>query len=386
MPSADESYRFLAAKYVRKQAKQLAAHLDGVHTAEDIESIHQARVASRRLRAAMGMFCDCFDAKQLKKWRKQIRRVTTSLGDARDQDVQIEFLRGVLDALEEKACYPGIVRFLVKLEQRRERLQPKVIKAADRLEASGVLEEMRTVTKQILSDAKAQEVSVQSPFVFGQTGRHILHNLEAMLPYQDSLADPEDQERHHAMRIAAKRLRYTVEISKPVYGGQLDGTLDAIKKVQTLLGEVHDCDVWIEHLRTFAGKERARILRRFGHAGAFARLQLGTEYLQQDRRKHRQQVFRELVDYWQELDRQRQWEKLVNMVRAQGGQSAVPELPAEATSKTTPMPAPRPNKSKAHGVRENSTREPCSGAEQFSEPQQQVKLTADTVTQEALGQ
>ena len=314
--SVDQGYRLLAAKYLRKQAKQLAGQLDGVRKADDIECVHQARVASRRLRAAMRMFGDCFDARQLKRWRRQIRRLRTELGDARDRDVQIEFLCGILAGLDEKACYPGIARLLVKLEQQRERLQPKVIKAADRLEAKGVLDEMRAVAKQVLSEAKAGEVSVQSPLSFDQTEQHILDSLNRMLPYEDSLADPQEKQRHHAMRIAAKRLRYTVEISSPVYEGQLDGAIVAIKKLQSQLGEVHDCDVWLEHLQAFAKKERKRILKYFGHAEPFERLKAGIEYLQQERRTRRQQVFQELGDYWRELSQWGQWEELVRTVRS----------------------------------------------------------------------
>ncbi len=46
--SLDPSYRFLAAHYIRRQAKLLAEQLDGVRTGEDIEFVHRARVASRR--------------------------------------------------------------------------------------------------------------------------------------------------------------------------------------------------------------------------------------------------------------------------------------------------------------------------------------------------
>ena len=94
----DRSYPFLAAQYVRRQVKQLVEQFDGVRAAEDIEFIHRARVASRRLRAALKMFSDCFDAKALKRWQKQIRRITEGLGDARDKDVQIANLGSRLNA------------------------------------------------------------------------------------------------------------------------------------------------------------------------------------------------------------------------------------------------------------------------------------------------
>ena len=141
-------------------------------------------------------------------------------------------------------------------------LQPKVNKAADRLAKGKVLEQMQSVTKPLLalgkgsaakggSEIKAFEPGEYSDFVCEQTRRHILRRLEKMLRYQDSLQDPCDQRRHHAMRIAAKRLRYTVELARPVYGQSLDEAVAAVKRVQTLLGEVHDCDVWVERVRRF---------------------------------------------------------------------------------------------------------------------------------------
>ena len=52
----DSGYRLLAARYIRRQAKQLAEQFDGIRAAEDIEFVHRARVATRRLRAALRMF------------------------------------------------------------------------------------------------------------------------------------------------------------------------------------------------------------------------------------------------------------------------------------------------------------------------------------------
>ena len=143
----DSGYRILAAQYVRRQAKQLAEQLEGVRAAEDIEFVHRARVATRRLRAALRMFDDCFAPKRVKRWRRAIRRITSALSDARDRDVQIELLCGTLSALNAKERFPGVARVLVQLERDRERLQRKVVKAVNRLEAEGVLKEMRGSAK-----------------------------------------------------------------------------------------------------------------------------------------------------------------------------------------------------------------------------------------------
>lgn len=314
----DWGYQQAAARYVRRQAKQLAKQLGGVRVAEDIEFVHRARVATRRLRVSLAMFERCFAQKQVKRWRKAIRRVTTSLGDARDRDVQIELLCGTLSALDAKECFPGIARVLVQLENDRERLQRHVAKAVDRLEASGVLRQMQRATEQILDRVELSPQEIQTPEVHPDIRRHLARQLNKQLnklfEYESSLTNSEDGANHHAMRIAAKRLRYTLEISRPMCPGRLDEVVEVIKKIQTLLGDVHDCDIWLEQLDAFAAEQRDRIAAKFGNAGRFRHLQPGIEYLQKNRQSYRLETFNELVRYWAELKGRRFWDELAGAV------------------------------------------------------------------------
>jgi CHAD domain-containing protein len=308
------SYRQLAAKYVRRQAKLLAKQLDGVRAAEDIEFVHRARVATRRLRAALKMFAPCFAKKKVKRWRNAMRQVAASLGDARDRDVQIDFLCGTLSSLAAKECFPGVARVLVQLERDRERLQRKVVRAVNRLEAEGTLRAMRRAAGRVLAkaSASAEGSSEGSPLpkACEPPEQHILRRLAALQKYQACLADPTDCRRHHAMRIAAKRLRYTLEILRPLYPCRLDECVEATKTLQSLLGEIHDSDVWADHLAAFAAVEYDRILKMFGHAGRFLHLHPGIVFLQEDRLRHRRQTFEKLAEYWAELDRRRFWDQL----------------------------------------------------------------------------
>ena len=57
------------------------------------------------------------------------------------------------------------------------------------------------------------------------------------------------------MRIATKRLLYTLETFLPAYGENMAKSLEAIKRIQQLLGEMHDCNVWFSYLQQFIGKE-----------------------------------------------------------------------------------------------------------------------------------
>jgi CHAD domain-containing protein len=381
----DQSYRLLAARYMRKQAKQLARQLIGVREAAEIEFVHRARVASRRLRAAMEMFDDCFDATQLKRWRKRIGRITTELGDTRDKDVQIDLLCAALDALNDKACYPGIARLLVSLEQKRECLQSRVVKATDRFQQSGVLDEMQAAAKDIVVKARTENVPLQSNFVFQQTARHILDCLQQTLAYEDSLADPDDVQRHHAMRIATKRLRYTIEVSTPVYDGRLDDGLAVAKKLQTLLGDLHDCDVWLEDLDRFAAKQRRRILKHFGHDRPFARLEKGIEHLRQDRRAHRGQVFHELVDYWQQLRQRAYWRQLTETVEAQGREPGT-QQPASETTAAAQHATPATGQPDAPAVCQGPAPQLRPHSRQLGSTRQKVEVCQQPLGQKAVGE
>ena len=92
--AADPSYRLLACQYVSAQLDALVGQIHGVRENKDTESVHQTRVASRRLRAALGMFAECFDSKKTAGWRRRLRRLTRGLGAARDLDVQIAYVQG----------------------------------------------------------------------------------------------------------------------------------------------------------------------------------------------------------------------------------------------------------------------------------------------------
>ncbi|MGB2824940.1 MAG: CHAD domain-containing protein, partial [Phycisphaerae bacterium] len=328
MGSVDESYKLLGARYVRKQVRALGRQLAGARKAEDVECVHQARVASRRLRAAVKVFLDCFPAKKTGNWRKEIRRVTAGLGDARDKDVQIEFVTKFLSGVTDPARRPGIERLLLRLRQQREALQPMVVKAVRRLEGSGVLKDMGATTKAVLSALKDKDVTIRSPFVFLRAERLIIRRLEKLLTYQDCLSDPTDKPRHHEMRIVTKRLRYTMEICRPVYDGQLDEAVTAAKHLQELLGDIHDCDVWVEALPEFMEQERARTLAYCGSAEPLEVLRPGIDHLRQQRQKHRDETVVELTQYWRQLSDRGLWDGLVATVLSHVNEPVQPAAPA----------------------------------------------------------
>jgi CHAD domain-containing protein len=75
--------------------------------------------------------------------------------------------------------------------------------------------------------------------------------LDEMCGFMPQAADPNEVVALHDMRIAAKRLRYILEITAPVFGDYASTAVRLTKDVQDLLGEIHDCDVQIPEVQAF---------------------------------------------------------------------------------------------------------------------------------------
>jgi CHAD domain-containing protein len=67
--------------------------------------------------------------------------------------------------------------------------------------------------------------------------------LDKLVSFEGSLYRPDAKSEHHAMRIAAKRLRHRLEIFRPLYGEDISRAIRVTKRLQALLGELHDYDV-----------------------------------------------------------------------------------------------------------------------------------------------
>ncbi len=90
----DEAFAIAAARVVRVRAAEVFEHADGVLDVERIDRLHDMRVATRRLRAALEVFEAGFPRKRHRKALKKVKGLADALGERRDRDVEIEFLTG----------------------------------------------------------------------------------------------------------------------------------------------------------------------------------------------------------------------------------------------------------------------------------------------------
>ena len=119
----DAHFCFHGARTLLHYLDAMVGMIDGVRQNEDIECLHRMRVASRRLRSLLPLFDDCLPAKQTVRWRKQLRRVTRALGEARDADVQAVCLLDALKDCTNDLHRPGLERLLLRFRQKRSALQ-----------------------------------------------------------------------------------------------------------------------------------------------------------------------------------------------------------------------------------------------------------------------
>ncbi|MEK6326574.1 MAG: CHAD domain-containing protein [Actinomycetota bacterium] len=97
--AAEDQYAGAAAKIVSVRAREVADHAYDVLNVVDIERVHDMRVATRRLRAALEIFEPCFPPKEFGAALSHVKAIADALGERRDRDVAIaaleEFAAGI---------------------------------------------------------------------------------------------------------------------------------------------------------------------------------------------------------------------------------------------------------------------------------------------------
>ena len=117
--SPDDTLEACARQVIVSYFREMMSYKEGAKDGTDIKFVHDMRVTSRRLRAAMDNFADCFPEKPFKKYYKKIKAITRTMGAVRDLDVLIaRFQRELVTLTEaEQADIRGLIEHL---QQERE--------------------------------------------------------------------------------------------------------------------------------------------------------------------------------------------------------------------------------------------------------------------------
>jgi CHAD domain-containing protein len=225
--------------------------------------VHALRVASRRAAAALELFEHCLPKKVFKEVRRQLRMIRRAVGVVRDWDVVLAQLgKGLAQADSSDApAYDMLTGYAlahrVPAQKRLEQACPEYPFGFDRL--------MATTLAAIRRRASA-------PTTFGGCVRPI---VAGMIDGFSALCDRDDGDwaELHGVRIAGKRLRYSLELVRDCFGESLDATLaPALASLQETLGTVNDsCNAasllgeiltGLEHCHGSVGERYRRLVER----------------------------------------------------------------------------------------------------------------------------
>jgi CHAD domain-containing protein len=93
-------------------------------------------------------------------------------------------------------------------------------------------------------------------------GRIVSIRLDELRGCADTALAPDASEAQHDLRIAAKRLRYVLEIFAPCLGEEAKAARDAAKNLQSVLGDLHDCDLMLAKVARIGSVEAVLRQRR----------------------------------------------------------------------------------------------------------------------------
>ena len=215
----------------------------------DIEGVHAMRVSSRRLRSALRDFAPYLPKKIS---TKSLRTVAHALGAVRDEDVAILMMEKLgAEAGDEVSA--GVELLTEERRRRREQARDALEKAItepalQKLQDDVSAELERATRKSGGKKARAKRKSVTKMRFHNVGAEIILARFRELAGMSRSLYQPFDTEPLHRMRIAAKRLRYSIELHTQCWGDELTPFAKEVGKLQESLGELHDCDVWLEQL------------------------------------------------------------------------------------------------------------------------------------------
>jgi CHAD domain-containing protein len=278
----------------------------------DMEDIHDLRVASRRIRTILDVFSDQLPAKKVKAWDKEIQSITKSFGQVRDLDVQIDLINRIYQTTEDLKLRTGLRRVRLRLDQKRQKKQSDTANSIKLILNNPSINEMELFTEKI-SD-KSQNNIFFSENLFQVGYKKIQTRMDEFLFFEIFIFDPNRISELHQMRIKAKRLRYALEIFSDLYQKKTDFALEIARQVQEYLGNIHDCDVWTNYLPNFLEKEYNRIKTFYGYMSPYSRIKPGIEFLINNRQVERTRLYQSFIKDWKKWKFNETWLDLRKIV------------------------------------------------------------------------
>jgi CHAD domain-containing protein len=222
---------------LQRLAGALRRHLPAA-IAGDNTGVHQARVASRRLREAVPVLSTGLKGSKAGKATRKIRRLTRALGTVRELDV-------TLLLLDELSVAPDISRTAVEdvragVVRERDARRAVMLKRLGRVDVA-------KIGRRLGSVGTALDAADGEPWRRA-LGTRLLQRSKRLIAAMDEAGHMYSPERLHAVRIAVKKLRYGLELAADSGIKVATPQVRTMKRVQEVLGKLHDLQVLQTHI------------------------------------------------------------------------------------------------------------------------------------------
>ena len=216
----------VAFAVLRRHFAVMLAHEPGVRLGDDPEELHDMRVATRRLRAALKLYADALP-RRAEQYERDLRFVASALGEVRDLDVHLERLA------EESRSGEALEEVVARLEERRAAARRRMLEMLDSKRYERLVSNFTGTLRRGRSRSPVDSILDAAPILVRRRYKKVRKGMKALT--EDS--PPED---FHDVRKKGKRLRYALEPLQEIYGKPAEDMVKLLKAIQDDLGDHQD--------------------------------------------------------------------------------------------------------------------------------------------------
>jgi CHAD domain-containing protein len=235
-------------RLLERRARALRRQLSAAIAGKDV-GVHQARVASRRLREAVPVLTAGLQHTKAGKAQRKIRRLTQALGTVRELDVTLH----LIDELGERPGVPraALAEVRALVIEDRERRRVLMLERLENVDTRKLARRLGAVRQALLHPTSGHSWRAALALRIAKRARR----LDKAMEQAGQIYAPEAL---HEVRIAAKKLRYSLEIADESGASPCAEALKVIKRVQDALGRLHDLQVLQHHVAAVGAAPRGR--------------------------------------------------------------------------------------------------------------------------------
>lgn len=221
-----------ARRAIAQRLRQVHEEIDSTLENPAVEPVHDLRVSIRRASQALRLFSGLLPAREARRMRRTLKEPLTVAGRIRDIDVGAQLLL--------KVGLEGENPIFALMAAERQRAVYALLGRLYLLRSEALPLTWLPVLDRITPDSRAAVDATRAalpPIA-----------LKFFVAGRKTLARTPDAAKLHALRLTAKRFRYTLELWQPFYGPVYKHKLERVRHIQSIIGKHQDCAVMAERL------------------------------------------------------------------------------------------------------------------------------------------